>query len=127
VDLDADGFSPAFLRRLVPGAQPRVALRRGHTISGRVVQVIDGIEHPLMSVPVEVQRPNARGVWFSSQRTTDPDGRFAFDRLLPDGPDAEGGSAWRLVCAGASLELHPVPSAPMEDLRVEVSITREGR
>ena len=66
-------------------------------------------------------------MWFSSQRTTDPDGRFAFDCFLPAGSDAEGGLAWRLVCAGAFLELDPLPGGAVEDLRVEVSITREGR
>jgi hypothetical protein len=124
VDLDADGFAPAFLRRLEPGAQPRVVLRRGQTVSGRVVQVVDGVERPLLSVPVELQRPNARGVWFSSQRATAPDGRFVFDRFLPDG---EGDMDWRLVCAGAFMELGPGLPGPVDDLRVEVSITREGR
>jgi len=76
-------------------------------------------------VPVELQLPNERGVWFSSRRTTGPDGGFSFQRFLPAEPGA--GRVWRLVCAGAFLELAPEPLGPVEDLRVEVSITREGR
>jgi hypothetical protein len=127
VDLDADGFAPAFQRQLEPGAQPRVVLRRGHTVSGRVVQLVDGQERPLHVVPIELQRPNERGLWFSSQRTTELDGSFAFRHFLPGEPDRGAPEAWSLVCAGASLELDPERSGPIEDLKVEISITREGR
>lgn len=127
VDLDAEGFAPAFLRRLEPGAEPRVVLHRGQTVSGRVVQVVDGVERPLLLVPVELQLPNERGLWFSSERRTEMDGSFTFSHFLPDVPGSEAGRVWRLVCAGAFLELDPQPLQPVEDLRVEISITREGR
>jgi hypothetical protein len=127
VDLDAAGFAPAFLRRLEPGARPRVVLRRGETVSGRVLQVVDGLERPLLLVPVELQLPNERGPWFSSERRTDMDGGFTFSRFLLHEPGSEAGRVWRLVCAGAFLELEPGPPGPIDDLRVEVSITREDR
>jgi len=127
LDFDADGFTPAFLQELESGADVRIVMRRGFTVSGRVFQRVDGEARPLGFVQVEMRRPNERGLWFTSQRTTDLEGRFTFDRFLPAGSPDQAGYLWQAFCAGATLDLDPTPSGPIDDLRVEISITHGGR
>ncbi len=120
IAFDAAGFSPSEKTAVEPGAELRVVMRKGRTVSGRLVQIVNGSEQPIESARVTIRRPNPRGLWFETERWTGSEGRFRFTNFLP----AEGGGAeWQLVHGGAVLPLATGPGEEVLDVRIEVRMT----
>lgn len=131
LDFDLRGYAPSFLREVESGAEPRVVLRRGADVRGRVVQLVGDREEPIEGARLELTRPNERGLWFQAESASDAEGAFAFPGFLaPEaaaGPARSGGLAWELVCNGARLAFEAEPGEAVEDVRVELRIERGAR
>lgn len=121
ITFDSRGFAPAEKRALEPGTELRVVLRKGKTVSGRVVQSDGEMESPVVGTGVVIQRANPRGPWFTSRRRTDDTGRFEFTNFLP--PD-EDDPAWELVYGGVAVPLTAGRGKDTYDVLFSVHVTK---
>lgn len=118
LDFDADGMAPSFLTEVEAGADLKVVLREGLDVAGRVV--LDS-GAGVQGFDVGLQRPNGRGAWFQITAWTDADGRFEFPAFREDG------QGWQLTVGRASLPLEAKPGEVLDDLLVEIKLSRTGR
>ena len=118
LDFDADGMAPSFLTEVEAGADLKVVLREGLDVAGRVV--LDS-GAGVQGFDVGLQRPNGRGAWFQTTTWTDADGHFEFPAFREDG------QGWQLTVGRASLPLEAKLGEVLDDLLVEIKLSRTGR
>jgi hypothetical protein len=117
LDFDIHGKAPAFYTQVEAGAQLKVVVHEGLDVAGRVVlENGDGIA----GFEVGLERPNGRGVWFRTRARTDEDGRFEF-------PAFREGGEWQVTVGRATLPLEAKQGEVVDDLLVEIRLSRTGR
>jgi len=115
--LEGDGKAPVFLEGVEPGADLRVVLLEGRDVAGQVVREGgEGISH----MCIGMQLPNARGEWYRAETYTDDQGTFRFPGFLD-------GDGWQLLVGGAPLPLEANEGEVLDDLLVEIRLSRSGR
>jgi hypothetical protein len=118
LDFDAPGKAPSFHTQIEAGEELKVVLREGLDVAGQVVLASgEAVAH----CEVGMLRPNHRGDWFQARTWTDEEGRFEFPAFREDG------ESWQLTIGRAALPLGANPGEVLDDLLVEIKLSRTGR
>jgi hypothetical protein len=125
------GFAPAFVYEV--GADSSaivVTLKRGESIHGTVMHLVDGNYKPLIGEAVELRLPSM-DVWYQERVITDTKGTFKFQACSPPSGTKdqlqEFKPKWQVACAGKIVEIDVTDGQPVEPIhfKIEVSVDKK--